>query len=234
MTKLRALVGVFLRSATTRARLVVLALLGLLIVGLAFVVRNDAGADAPGELIDRLGLTLVVPVGSLLVATGALGQLRNEGSLIYVWLRPVSRGSIALASWIAALAIALPATVVPLALAAAVAGGSSSVVAGTVLASAAGVIAYCGVFSLLGLLTRQAVIWGVAYVLVWEGVLAALGSGVNRLALRSYTRSVLERVGDVDLPLSGTSAAVSILVLVGVACVTVGLTTLRLRRMDVE
>ena len=151
-----------------------------------------------------------------------------------MWLRPVSRTAIAVSAWLAAIIVTLPAVVLPLSAAAAISGGGGELVVATALASAAGVLAYCGVFTLLGTVAKQAAIWGVVYVLIWEGVLAALGSGINRLALRSYTRSILERVGDVDLPLSGTSTAVALVVLLGVAAVSVGLTALRLRRIDVE
>lgn len=236
MRKFRTLVGVFVRSSSTRGRLAGLILLALLTVGMAIVVRSapDADADAPGDLIDLLGLTLIVPVASLLVATATLGQLWGDGSLVYVWLRPVSRWTIAAAAWIAAVLVTLPAVVAPLVVAAVVAGGSSDLVVAAALSSGLGVVAYCGVFAMLGIVARHAAIWGIAYILLWEGALAALGGGVNRLALRSYTRSVLERVGDLDLPLSSTSTAVAMAVLLGAALVAVTVATVRLRRMDVE
>lgn len=213
-----------------------LAGVGVFAIGLAAVVRNapDADSDAPARLVDTLGLTLVVPVAALLVATATLGQLRGEGSLVYVWLRPVSRASIAIAAWSAAMLITLCAAAVPLAVSAAVAGGGSELILATGLACALGLAAYNGLFVLLGLLTRHAAIWGLGYILVWEGVLAALGSGINTLAVRNYTRSLVESVGGADLPLANASTPTAIAVLVGVAVIAVALTGVRLAHTEVD
>ena len=204
MLKLRTLIGVFLRSATTRGRMLGLLGLGVFAVGLAAVVRSapDSDPDAAGNLIDTLGLALILPVAALLVATATLGQLRSDQSLIYLWLRPVSRFSIAAAAWIAAMLITLPTVALPVVATAAVAGGSSDLVGATLLATILGLAAYNGIFVALGLLTRHAAIWGLVYILVWEGLLAALGSGINRLAF-AQLHAVHRRVGRWSRPASG-------------------------------
>jgi len=236
MVRLIALIGVFVRSASTRGRMLGLFALGIFAIALAVVVRTapDADADAPGTLVDALGLTLIVPVAALLVATATLGQLRSDQSLVYVWLRPVSRLSIAAAAWIASMLITLPTVALPLMVTAAMAGGDSDLVVATAVATVLGLAAYNGIFVALGLLTRHAAIWGLGYILVWEGVLAALGSGINRLALRNYTRSIMESMGGADLPLANSSTTTAVIVLAAVAVVAVLVTGRRLARAEVD
>jgi len=236
MQRLRVLIGIFVRSSTTRMRVVGLLLLGGLAVGLAIVVRTapDAAADAPANLVDALGLTLMVPVAALLVATATLGQLREDRSLVYVWLRPISRFSIALAAWVASVLVTVPTVVIPLTIAAWISGGDGDLVWATALASSLGVAAYCGVFVALGTVTKRAAIWGLGYILIWEGVLAAIGSGINRLALRNYTRSIVESVGGADLRLADASASVAVVVLAAVAAVAIILTSQRLKHSEVD
>jgi ABC-2 type transport system permease protein len=213
-----------------------LLLLGVLAIGLAIVIRTapDTADDAAAGLVDTLGLTLMVPIAALLVASATLGQLRDDRSLVYVWLRPISRFSIAAAAWVASMLVTLPTVVIPLTAAAAISGGDGDLIWATALASSLGLAAYCGVFVALGTLTKHAAIWGLGYILIWEGLLAALGSGINRLALRNYTRSLVESIGGADLPLADASSGVAVVVLSAVAALAVVLTAQRLVRAEVD
>ena len=67
-------------------------------------------------------------------------------------------------------------------------------------------IAYGGIFTWLGLRVRRALVWGLAYILLWEGFVASAGKSASRLAVRAYTRSVLAQATGVDLKLANVSA----------------------------
>ena len=73
-------------------------------------------------------------------------------------------------------------------------------------------IAYSALFVLFGLLVRNSIVWGLAYILVWEGVVAAFGNFAAKLAVRGYTRSIITARTGVDLDLGDLSLAVSIAV----------------------
>ena len=60
------------------------------------------------------------------------------------------------------------------------------------LASAMGVIAYSALFVALGLRTNRSLAWGLGYILLWEGSIGQAGSGLSRIALRTYTASFLK------------------------------------------
>ena len=94
-------------------------------------------------------------------------------------------------------------------------------------------IAYGALFVLLGLWVRRALIWGLAYILLWEGFVAIAGDNAQRLAIRSYTRSLLSDATGVDLCLADIDVSASVIVPLVVAAVAFALTTWRLRKMEV-
>ncbi len=222
------------RETGGRGRTAVMLALGLLVVVLAGLATLASSLSARGELgvINASGLTLLVPVGSLLVATGALGEMRDSGTLSYLWLRPVARWRIAILAYAAVLVRALPLTALPVALAGLIVGGVQGAFAG-LLSAAFATVAYTAVFLLLGLLSRRAVLIGLVYVALWEGVVAGLGTGPARVAIRTYARSVLDGVGGVQARDAEVSTLTAVVVLVAVTVVAVGLIAQRLQRLDV-
>ncbi len=227
-----------LRSVTGRGRLIALGGLAAVAVGLAVVLRTaetTTRADERAvELINALGLSIVVPIGALVVASATLGQLREDATLVYVWLRPVGRGRIVALAWAAAFTVTLGLVALPLVVAALAAGGGTGVALATGVAAVLGLAAYCAIFTVLGMRLRNALLWGLLYILLWEGVLAALGRGVNNLALRNYTRSLLSNISDESLRLADASSGTAAIVLLAVCGIAIGLGRWLLNRMDVE
>lgn len=201
-----------LRLQVTRGRLVGLGLLSITAVVLAAVTR---GADDPTtagvELIAGYGLGVVAPVCTLWIAASVLGDLVEDRTLVYLWLRPVARWQIAVAGLAAVLTLVVPLVGVPLVIAAAVTGASGAV-AGTALSTGLALVAYGGAFLALGARVRRALWWGLGYVLVWENSVARISDGTARLAIRSYTETVLSDATDVELRLADRSLVASIVV----------------------
>jgi len=235
-----------LRSQVTRARLLALVALG--VVGI--VVGAALGAsDRPAQLVDGVvvaghlftgarfvntfGLSLLVPVTALVFAAASLGDMDEEGTLVYLWLRPVRRSRIVLAAAAASFTVSWPIVVVPLAIAAAATGGGTTLVAGTVAAATVGLVAYVGLFCALGLITKRSLVWGLLYIFIWEGFVATAADSAARLAVRTYSRSVLSGVADV--PLRGTmiDSPWRWLVPLAVGAGAVAFATWRLARRDI-
>lgn len=223
-------------TVTTRGRLVALGALGsvgvLVGLGLGIADRGDALVNGT-NLVNSFGLSLFTPVATLVLAAAALGDPVDDGTLIYLWARPVARWWLALGAWTATLAAAVPVVLVPLVLAALVSGGGGSLVWGTALAAGLGVLAYSSLFVLLGLWVRRALVWGLAYVLLWEGFVASAGANAARLAVRAYTRSILSGATGVELRLGRISWPFAVGVPLVVALGAFALTVLRLRRTEV-
>ena len=105
---------------------------------------------------------------------------------------------------------------------------------GAVVAGVVGVVAYGSLFTMLGLFTQRALLWGLAYILVWEGFVAGLSRTAGWLAIRTYTSSALAQLADspvIDSP-ARTSTAVIVALAVAAVCFTI--TTWRLNHMDVD
>lgn len=226
-----------LLQLVTRGRLLALSAVGLAVAGVAWAVGAADGIDDPLEaavqVISNLGFAVLVPVVALVFASASLGDAREDGTLVYLWLRPMDRWPVVVGAWLAAITVSLPLTVIPLGVAALLAGGGAELLTATTLAAVVGVVAYSALFVLLGLVVKNSIVWGLGYVLVWEGIVAAFGSFAAKLAIRGYTRSILTSVTDVDLDLGDLPLAAGIVVPLLAAAVALALASLRLRDLDV-
>ena len=101
-------------------------MLALLAVGAAVAgISAAVGASdtqepqrAAVEVIADLGFTAVVPIVALVFAAASLGDAREDGTLVYLWLRPIDRWPVVVGAWVAAVTVSMPLTIVPLGVAA--------------------------------------------------------------------------------------------------------------------
>ncbi len=223
-----------LRMLVTRGRLIALSGLGLLVVGLGAAARAaDNEVEAATGLLAGLGLSLVAPVATLVIASAALGDLRDDKTLVYLWLRPIPRLAIASGAVIASLAVALPMVVIPI-VGSVLVSGVGDLVTGALLASTMAVFAYTGLFVALGMRVTRPFLWGLAYILAWEGFAGLAGDATARLSIRSYTWSIVSRSTDIELRLADRSAVGSVLVPTLILMAGTALTTWWLRRREID
>jgi ABC-2 type transport system permease protein len=228
--------GITVRTQARRGRLAALVLLGVIGVVVAMAIGLSPDVDhlrAGTNFVNAFGLSLFAPVVTLVFASASLGDPAEDGTLVYLWLRPVARSQIVVGTYLASVSVALPLVVITCGVAAALTGGGADLVAGAVASSTLAVIAYAGVFTWLGLRVRRALVWGLAYILLWEGFVASAGQNAARLAVRAYTRSVLRWFTDIDLKLATVSPFYAVVVPLVVGAVGIVVTTRRLRRTEV-
>jgi ABC-2 type transport system permease protein len=226
-----------LRTQVTKGRAAALGVVGVLGILLAVAIGRSGDFDrfdVAHGFVGGYGLGLLVPLTAHVVAAAALGDPAADGTLVYLWHRPIARWRIVAAAAAAALCIAIPFAGVPTAIAAAATGEGGALVGGAALASLLAAAAYSGIFLCLGLLVRRALAWGLAYVLIWEGFVARSATGPARLSVLVYARSVLADVAGHAPPRLASSTSVAVVVLVGVAIAGAALTTWALRRIDVR
>lgn len=226
-------------AIATRGRLLTMLAFGFLPVILGFFInraqRNNGGRGdfEPAELLAGFSLLIFVPLVVLVFASATLGTLREERTLVYFWLRPIGRWQIAVAAVISAWLVLIPLVAIPTGAFAAVVGEGTDI-SGVLAASLVGVIAYGAVFTVLGLVTERSLVWGLVYILVWEGFIGGLSQTAGRFSIRSYTRSLLSRITDTQLLDNPESVSTVIVVTVLVAVVSIGLSTFMLNKMDVD
>ncbi len=226
---------VVLRQLTSRGRIIGLTLLALVAPLSGWALgTSDASLDDAVRLVASVGLGLVLPIVSLVFAGAAIGDLREDKTLVYLWLRPMDRWPIVVGAALAATTLAAPITLVSIVAAAVLTGAGNGIVGATVLATAVGLVVYVGIFTLFGVWLKRFIVWGLAYILIWEGFIAQAGPGVARVAMRAYTRSILvERTG-ADLDLADYSIATGVVVPIVVAVAALALASWRLSHQDID
>jgi ABC-2 type transport system permease protein len=198
-----------------RRRGLVLVLIPAVLLVLAVVVRSLTDDQVGYEAVVNLGFTLALPLVALLAATAVLGPEVDDGSIVYLLSKPVSRHVIAVSKFVVAWAATLALGALPLLVAGllldgsdarqAVAWGAGGAVAGT---------AYTALFVALAALTRHAVVIGLLFALLWEGVLGSLFDGIRWVAIGAWGREVAAAISpqvssqDTGLPYAVVAATV--------------------------
>jgi ABC-2 type transport system permease protein len=191
-----------LLSLFGRWRGVLLFVLPVVLLGLSVLVRGLVGQDqdAAESTLYGLGLVVVVPLVALLATSGLLAPEIDDGSISYLLAKPISRHTIVLSKLLVALACVLVFAAAPMLLAGLVLLTSAPEVAiGFAVGTLVGGAAYCAVFALLSVTTRHAVVVGLIYLLIWEGLLGGLLDGVRWLSVTRWSAELVDRVADLDL-----------------------------------
>lgn len=225
-----------LGEIVTRARLAAVVGLGGLAIVISFVIsrNSDDLVEDGARLVASLGMAVVVPIVALLFASAALGDLREDKTLVYLWLTPARRWIVPLAALCASALVVVPAVVVPVSIAAAVITTENGLLSGTIAATTLAALAYTSVFVMLGLLTRRTLVWGVAYILIWEGFVASGGAGAARLALRAHGVSILSDATEVDLNLGDLNPSTAVAVLATTTLTAIAVAIWRYSTMTVD
>lgn len=190
------LATITLRGLLNRRRTVLLGLLGALIVLVAVVFRlsGPSGSEAEsfsGELLGGFGLAVLLPLVAVIVGTSALGSDLDEGTIVYLLATPVDRWRIVAAKLVVSWLVVSALVAVPILLAGIVAGDAGLGVAYAV-GSLVGALEYTAVFIALSLVTSRALIIGLAYVVVWEGVIGTLFAGTRILSIRQHALAIAD------------------------------------------
>ena len=203
-----------LRSVCTRGRLIAIGVLAALSALTAIVVALSGDSDQLRHGVDFVNsnVATLIPVAVLVFGSATLGDLIDDGSLVYLWLRPVPSWVHVVAAWLATVSVVIPLVVAPMVVATGVIDRSASLLTAAVLCGLVATAAYAGIFVMMGVRFKRALPWGLAYILIWEGFIASAGKTATKLAVRSYVRSILTALTHVQLKLGQFSLGVGIIV----------------------
>lgn len=221
MSVMAALIDVTLRGLLGRRRTLLLILLVGLPVGIALLVRISGGRPDADRVLDTLVVRTVMPLAALILGTAAIGSEIDDGTAVYLMIKPIPRWRIALAKAAVAagltVALVVPAVVLTGLLIGSRTDTATSIV-GFSVACLVGGSAYAVAFITLSVFTSRALLVGLAYTLIWEGVLSGLLEGTKFLSIRQATLGIAAAVG-VRVPgdplVPAVSVAVLVVVLVG-------------------
>jgi len=225
-----------LRQLLSRRRTLLLLLLGgvLLLVAGVFRLAGDQLRALPftAGLLGSLGAGTLMPLVALIFGTGALGAEIEDGTAVFLLAKPIDRRTVVLTKLAVATACSVALTGGPMLLAGliAVGGLGEGLVIGMATGAAIGSLLYCAVFVALSLVTSRALIFGLTYVIIWEGLLANLFDGTRTFSIRQLTLAFAEAIGSIPRVVLDAQLELATAVVVG-AVVLVGATLLAVRRL---
>ena len=214
-----------------RRRAILIALLALIPVGVALLIRfagdlDDGQAyETATDTIVGFVFLLLLPIGALVFGTSALGSEVEDGTVVYLLAHPIARWRVVVVKAVVASAATILLTA-PAALLTAVIilGGfdEESLWWAATVATVVGSVVYSTLFVGLSTVTSRALIIGLIYVFVWEAFITNLFSGTRWVSVREYvegTANALTPVESVTGKLDGQEAAIASVVVVAASLI---------------
>lgn len=231
-----ALVSLTFRALLNRRRTLLLAALGGLLVLVAAIFRlgDPSSAEASrftGRLAADFGLAVLLPLVTVIVGTAAVGSELDDGTIVYLLARPVPRWLIVIVKLTITWLVSTLLVAVPILVGGVVGtGGDMEIGIGYAVAATLAALEYGAVFLALSLVTSRALVVGLAYVVVWEGVVAGLFAGTRIVSVRQHALAIGDAlVGDGAV---GAELTVGAGLLTGGAVVVLA-TALAIRRLTI-
>ena len=196
-----------------RRRAYLLLVLSLVLVVLSALVRGLAGQDTDITvgILGGFALATIVPLLGLIAGTGSIGPEIDDGSIVYLLSKPLSRFSIVVTKAVVAVSIITVFGALAVLLSGLVLSGTSDnlAIAYAVGALIAGV-GYGTFFLMLAVLTRHAVVVGLLYALIWETLVGSYVPGAQTLSIQQWSLAITEKVVGSDAEQLGVTSAVSL------------------------
>ena len=183
--------SITLRAALGRRRALLYAIPPLILIGLSAILRVGHPSDLtwPARILGTFGFSVVLPLTALIIGTSVLGAEVDDGSVVHLLATPVPRRAIVATKFVVAVVVTMLFGAVPELLAGLIATGprlALGLFAGALVAA----VVYNALFVCLSTATSRALVAGLAYVVVWEGVLANVVGGARILSISHYGLAV--------------------------------------------
>jgi ABC-2 type transport system permease protein len=189
----RVVASITMRATMGRKRALLFAIppVVLLLVTVLIRLAHPQDASWPSQVLGIFGFTVVLPLTALIIGTSVLGAEVDEGSIVHLLATPVPRSVVIGSKYLVAVVLTAAFVAVPELLAGLIAtGGLTKLAVGLFAGALAGCVMYNAIFVMLSVLTTRAIAVGLAYVLIWEGLLTNFVSGAKLLSLGHYSLGV--------------------------------------------
>ena len=234
-----ALLAITARALLNRRRTLLLALLGVLLVLVTVLYRLGNPSDTESlevtrRLLGDFGLGVLLPLVAVIVGTAAIGSEVDDGTIVYLLAKPVPRWRIVLVklavAWVVVVLLVVPAMVVS----GLIGHDDPGLAVAYAVAAIAGALEYTAIFLGLSLVTSRALLIGLAYVMIWEGVVAGLFAGTRILSVRQHALAVAEAVGGESAVQAELAPGIAAGAAIAVTLVAVWLAIRRLERVELR
>ena len=228
-----------LRQLSGKWRLLIMSVLAALPVVMAGLLVRSARAPSVVEFeVAVLGTMLassILPLVVLAIASVAFTNEIEDRTLANLTLSPIPRWQIVVPKLLAAISVSGPFIVSSAFVTSYVAfSGDWAATFAVTLSAFVGVALYSSAFTWLGLVTTQAIGFGLLYIVLWEGFFAGFVSGIRFLSISQYSIAWMHgldarRFAEAENLGFGAAIVVSVVVFAGFLLLSIR----RLRRMDV-
>ena len=232
------IVGVTLRGLLGRRRTILMVLLVALPVLIGLLLRLAGDTIDVGRILDTMIVRTVLPLVALVMGTAALGSELEDGTAVYLIIKPVPRWQIVAAKMLVASGLSVVLVVPSVVIAGLLAGGAGSAAIaatfGFAVAAALGVAAYACVFVGLTTFTSRALVLGLGYTMIWEGILAGLLEGTRFLSIRQATLGIADGLSGGRVEQASLDTGLSLVIIVAAAVAAFVLGSIRLTRFEIR
>jgi ABC-2 type transport system permease protein len=226
------------RALLGRRRTILMALLAgaPVLLGLLIRIGNGTRPSSLSGALDGLLVSSVLPLVALVFGSAALGSELDDGTGVHLLTKPIPRWAIVLPKTVVSGGLTGLLVVPSTLIAGLLIGGTGSHQVGTTVAFAVAVLlgsfVYAAIFVALGAVTSRGLVIGLAYSLLWEGLLSAALQGTQLFSVREYIRgmaSVLSN-GDVKSVVGGQAFVLAAITIAIVATIA----SIRLARYEIR
>lgn len=228
--------GITIRGMLGRRRALLLFLLPavLLLLSVGLRTGGEVDLDVSTGVLTQFGLGALLPLLALLAGTGVIAPEIDDGQIMYLLTKPVSRPVIGATKYLVAVLLVILFGVVPIFVSAVIMSGTTAgLAAGFAIGALAGGIAYCALFIAVAVVTRYAVSVGLIYALVWENLISRFASGARTLSIRQWAITVTDMITNASAVRSQVSTAATLPLLVVVTVAGVAYAGWKLRTLSV-
>ena len=230
------------RQLFAKQRLVVA--IGLMIVPamIALIYRFNAEdlSDTIGfvsTVFSNIVIGILMPITALVFGTSAFGGEVEDGTLIYLMVKPLPRWTLALSKYVVAvvatIAVAIPSILLVWLL---TPGATPFRVPLSYIAGASvGALLYCAIFVTLGITSRRALALGLLYIIAFENVLTRNIAGAKSLSVREFSLAICKKALGAVAPLADVTVSMGTVWTMGTIFLVVALAMgiVKLRKYEV-
>jgi len=196
------------REMARRKRLISLALINLLPVLVVAAIRIWFPGEGVTAQIQLAGLShdvfihFLIPIAAMAIGIPAIGEQVEDGTIVFMWTRPIKRRAIYLGRLLAAQIVStlLMSGSLALCFLIMVSEGASVITfdflklyVTTFLIIGLGAFTYSAVFAAMGTFFKKPVLPAILLAFGWEGLVTNIPARVQELSLRFHLQNLIER-----------------------------------------
>jgi ABC-2 type transport system permease protein len=199
VTIFATITSVTLRALLGRRRTLLMVVLAAMPLLLGLLIRandDELSLRILGQTLDGIVIRTVLPLIALVFGTAALGAELDDGTGVHLLTKPIDRWLIVVSKAIVAgtltAVLVVPATVLGGFLMGGLGSDAIAVTFAYALAGLIGSYLYAAIFLVLSSITTRGLIIGLAYALIWEGLVAGLLPGSQIFSVREYLNGIVQ------------------------------------------